>query len=55
MEEWLNTVKEMINYPSMREKMARDGREFVKRFNDDDMATRTMATYTKAIEEYNRR
>lgn len=54
-EEWLNTVKEMINYPSIREKMARDGREFVKRFNDDDMATRTMATYTKAIEEYNRR
>lgn len=53
-EEWLNTIKEMINYPATREKIAREGREFVRRFNDDDMAAGTMATYTRAIEEYNR-
>ncbi|MDE6360288.1 MAG: glycosyltransferase family 4 protein [Muribaculaceae bacterium] len=53
-EEWLNTVKEMVNYPSVRAKIAREGMEFVKRFNDDDMASRTMAAYTRAIEEYNR-
>lgn len=44
----------MINYPATREKIAREGREFVRRFNDDDMAAGTMATYTRAIEEYNR-
>ncbi len=51
-EEWINTLKEMINYPASRDKIAREGMKYVRRFNDEDMATRTMATYMKAIEEY---
>lgn len=51
-EEWLNIIKDFINYPSTREKIARQGREYVKRFNDDAMASQTMETYLKAIDQY---
>lgn len=52
-EEWISVVKDLINYPSYRARMAHEGMEYVKRFNDDDMARRTMQTYLKAIEEFN--
>lgn len=51
-EEWINVIKEMVNYPAAREKAATEGMEYVKRFNDDDMASRTMETYLKAIDQY---
>lgn len=51
-EEWISTVKEFVNYPSTRAKVAREGREYVKRFSDDNMAALTMRTYQRAIEEY---
>lgn len=51
-EEWINVIKEMINYPAARERAVTEGMEYVKRFNDDDMATRTMETYLKAIDQY---
>lgn len=54
-EEWLNVIKEMINYPASRERLVREGREHVRRFNDDDMAAKTMATYLKAVEEHKSR
>ncbi len=52
-EEWINTLTEMINYPDYRAKIAKEGAEYVKRFNDDNMAEATMASYLKAINEYN--
>ncbi len=54
-EEWLNTVKELINYPATRAKLARQGMEYVKRFSNEDMAERTMETYRRAIDEYHRK
>lgn len=51
-EEWINTIKDFINFPSTREKTARLGREYVKRFSDDAMASQTMETYLKAIGQY---
>lgn len=51
-EEWINTLKEMVNYPASREKIAREGKEYVRRFNDETMGARTMATYLKAIEDH---
>lgn len=52
-EEWMNVIKEMVNYPAVRERIAREGMEYVRRFNDDDMARKTMETYLKAIDQYN--
>lgn len=52
-EEWVNVIKEMLNYPAVRDRIARQGMEYVKRFNDQDMAQKTMATYLKAIEQHN--
>lgn len=49
-EEWINTVKEIINYPSTRDKIARKGKEYVKRFNDQAMAEETMKSYYKALD-----
>lgn len=52
-EEWINTLTEMINFPDYRARIVSEGSEYVKRFNDDNMAETTMATYIKAINEYN--
>lgn len=51
MEEWINTVKEMINYPNVHEKIAKAGHEYVKRFDNAEMARNIMATYRKALEQ----
>lgn len=48
-EAWINTAKEMFNYPRIRDRIAASGREYVKRFNDDAMARGTMEVYRKAI------
>lgn len=48
-EEWINSVKEMLLYPSVRKKIATKGREYVARFNDDAMATGTMECYRRAM------
>ena len=50
-EAWINNVKEMIDYPERRERVARAGRAYVARFNDDAMAEGTMGCYLKAVEE----
>ena len=52
-EEWVNVIKEMVNYPDVRNRIAREGMEYARRFNDDDMAEKTMETYLKAIDQYN--
>jgi glycosyltransferase involved in cell wall biosynthesis len=52
-EEWVNVVKELINYPSSREQLVREGQEYIKRFSDDRMATMTMDSYRKAIDDFN--
>jgi glycosyltransferase involved in cell wall biosynthesis len=52
-EEWINVVKELVNYPSSREKIVRDGQEYIKRFSDDSMASGTMDCYLRAIKEFN--
>ena len=52
-EEWINVVKDMINYPATHAKLAREGKEYVRRFTDGDMASRTMETYNKAISSFN--
>lgn len=49
-EEWLNTVKEMINYPDTRKRIVEKGREYVKRFSDANMAEGTMASYMRAVD-----
>lgn len=51
-EEWVSTIREMVDYPDTRAKLAREGMEYVKRFNDDDMAENTMRTYLKAIAQH---
>lgn len=50
--EWVNVVKELIDYPSARDKIAREGMEYVKQFNNSNMAEQTMATYLRAISEF---
>ena len=50
-EAWINNVKEMIDYPERRARVARAGRAYVARFNDDAMAEGTMGCYLKAVEE----
>jgi hypothetical protein len=49
----VNVVKELINYPSSREQLVREGQEYIKRFSDDRMATMTMDSYRKAIDDFN--
>lgn len=51
-EEWINVMKEMINYPKVRGELVKDGREYVARFNDEAMADGTMECYRKAIADY---
>ena len=54
-EEWINVVKEMINYPEVREQTAAEGRDYVARFSDDAMAHDTMEVYRKALETVGRK
>lgn len=52
-EQWISVVKEMINFPEVRENLVNEGREYVKRFNDAEMARQTMATYQRALDMKN--
>ncbi len=52
-EGWLNVVKELANYPEVREKIARAGRRYVEKFNDTTMSEGTMACYAKALYTFN--
>lgn len=49
-EEWVNTMKELIEFPTARRNIAAKGREYVKRFNDLNMAEGTMAVYNRALD-----
>lgn len=49
-EGWINAAKELINYPNVHANIVKAGQAYVKRFNDEAMATGTMAIYQKAIE-----
>ena len=51
-EDWINTAKELFNYTESRDRLARQGQEYVSRFNDADMAEKTMGTYLRAIREH---
>ena len=44
------SAKELINYPNVHANIVKAGQVYVKRFNDEAMATGTMAIYQKAIE-----
>lgn len=48
-EGWINVIKEMINFPGVRAQVAREGKKYVDRFNDESMADGTMAVYLKAL------
>lgn len=48
-EEWINVIKEMVNFPGVRAQIAREGKKYVDRFNDESMADGTMAVYRKAL------
>lgn len=50
-EGWINVIKEMINFPGVRAQIAREGKEYVTRFNDESMADGTMKVYMKALNE----
>lgn len=52
--EWVSVGKELYNFPEVRSRLARQGREYVRRFNDQAMADGTMASYQKAIQQYER-
>lgn len=52
MDEFYNTVKEIINYPALREKLVTQGRRHIAQFTDRAMAEGTMATYRKALAAY---
>ncbi len=49
-EEWVSTVKELIEFPEARHNVAEKGREYVTRFNDLAMAEGTMAVYNRALD-----
>lgn len=51
-EAWVNAVKKIINYPDVRAGIVKAGKAHVQRFNDDAMATGTMATYRAAIDTH---
>lgn len=51
-EDWINTAKELFNYTETRERLARQGQEYVRRFNDADMAHKTMASYQHALDRH---
>lgn len=53
-EGWINSVKELLDYPSTRDILAAEGRKYIQRFSDNNMASATMKTYRRAIEEFNR-
>ena len=49
-EEWVNTVKELVNYPNAHRKIATKGKAYINRFSDLNMATDTMDVYQKALD-----
>lgn len=49
-EEWIATVKELVNYPSSRRQLVEKGRKYIQRFNDNNMAEGTMAVYNRAMD-----
>jgi len=53
-EGWINSVKELLDYPSTRDILAAEGRKYIQRFSDNNTASATMETYRRAIEEFNR-
>ena len=51
-EQWIFTIREMINYPDVRKKIAEAGRQYVQRFNNTGMAQGVMECYRRAIRDY---
>ena len=50
--EFVYLVKELCDYPEVREKIAREGRQWVARFNDNNMADGIWQSYQKAITQF---
>ncbi|MDE6127235.1 MAG: glycosyltransferase family 4 protein [Muribaculaceae bacterium] len=50
---WSDIVSRLYSDPAERGRVASEGRAYVERFNDDDMARQTMDVYRQAIAEYN--
>lgn len=50
---WSETVTRFFSDPAERQRVAGEGRSYVERFNDADMARQTMDVYKQAIAEYN--
>ena len=48
-EEWIATMKDLIEFPVGRKRIIENGREYVKRFNDLAMAEGTMNVYNRAL------
>lgn len=52
-EGWAEVVTRLYSDPVERRRVAADGRAYVERFNDTDMAMQTMEVYRQAMAEYN--
>lgn len=50
---WAEVVTRLYGDPAERSRVAAEGRAYVERFNDTDMATQTMEVYRQAMAEYN--
>lgn len=50
--EFIYVAKELCDYSRVREKIAREGRQWVARFNDDNMADGIWQSYQKAINQF---
>lgn len=53
-EGWVNVVKELVNYPNVRLKIAAEGQRYAARFSDEAMAEGTMRTYERAMADFRR-
>lgn len=48
-EQWIYTIREMVNFPEVRDNLVAEGRAYIERFSDEAMADGTMATYLRAL------
>lgn len=51
-EGWVAAVRDMIDHPGTRTRIAANGREHIKRFNNSAMARNTMEVYRRAIGQF---
>lgn len=50
-EQWIYTIREMVNFPEVRDNLVAEGRAYIERFSDEAMAQGTMETYRRALKK----